>query len=178
MNPPSLGFDFRSSPTIQGLAVSLDRMVSRINTVWTRQPHIYQSGYFTPTLQFGGLSTAIVYTFRTGYYTRIGDVVSVHIRLGLSANGTAVGAARLVNLPFSQAFGDAGNGIVAGAVAGYAVNFAALTGPVLGFVATTTLLLYHSGAAGGIAMTDANFTATSDMAISACYVTQDTAPTV
>jgi hypothetical protein len=58
------------------------------------------TGIFTPTLTASGLS--FTYSVQKGFYTRIGDLVFVNIRIVFSATGTPNGGNLRVNaLPFS-----------------------------------------------------------------------------
>jgi len=58
------------------------------------------TGIFTPTLTASGLS--FTYSVQKGFYTRIGDLVFVNIRIVFSATGTPTGGNLRVNaLPFS-----------------------------------------------------------------------------
>ena len=62
----------------------------------------YEEGTFTPTLNFGGASVGIVYTFQQARYTKVGNVVTVQIYIALSSKGTSVGHAGVSALPFAS----------------------------------------------------------------------------
>lgn len=55
-----------------------------------------------PALTFGGGSTGITYTTQVGFYTRIGNLVTVSINLVLSSKGSSTGVASIANLPFAS----------------------------------------------------------------------------
>jgi hypothetical protein len=65
----------------------------------------YEEGDFTPTLEFGGGSTGIVYVAQQGRYTKVGNRVYVDIRVKLSSKGTSTGSAVITGLPF-QSYND------------------------------------------------------------------------
>lgn len=61
----------------------------------------YTNTTFTPTLTFGGGSTAITYTTQVGFYTVIGNLVTVSINLVLSSKGSSTGVASITGLPLT-----------------------------------------------------------------------------
>jgi hypothetical protein len=63
----------------------------------------YEEGTFTPTLAFGGGTTGITYTTRTGRYTKVGRLVHITIVLLLSSKGSSTGSATITGLPLSAA---------------------------------------------------------------------------
>ena len=64
----------------------------------------YEEGNWTPTLTFGGASTGITYdAFTNGIYTRVGNLVTVSCRIGLTNKGSATGGAAINGLPFTVA---------------------------------------------------------------------------
>lgn len=62
----------------------------------------YLNTTFLPTLTFGGGSTGITYTSRVGFYTRIGNFISVSINLELLNKGSSTGVASITGLPFTS----------------------------------------------------------------------------
>ena len=61
----------------------------------------YEVGTWTMGMTFGGGTTGITYTLRGGYYTKIGNLVTVTGFLLLSSKGSSTGAALLTGLPFA-----------------------------------------------------------------------------
>lgn len=55
----------------------------------------FHSSSYLPTLRFGGSGTGITYAERTGYYTRVGNLVTFHAYIKLSSKGFATGTAEL-----------------------------------------------------------------------------------
>jgi hypothetical protein len=65
----------------------------------------YEEGTFTPTLSYTTPGTlSVTYTNQNGYYTKVGNLVTVNIFIQLSAftKGTASGDLILANLPFTS----------------------------------------------------------------------------
>ena len=64
------------------------------------------AGTFTPTLAFGGDSTGVTYSFRSGSYLKIGTRVLLSGIVILSSKGSSTGSATVRSLPFAaQEFG-------------------------------------------------------------------------
>lgn len=61
----------------------------------------YSQGTFTPVLAFGGASTGIAYAFQDGSYTRIGNIVTFTVGVGLTNVGSATGSATITGFPFT-----------------------------------------------------------------------------
>jgi hypothetical protein len=81
-----------------GLLSSSDKTVQMaLDTI----DDFYETGTFTPVLEFGGASTGITYAIQSGNYTRIGDLVHIFISLNLSDKGTATGSSKITGLPFT-----------------------------------------------------------------------------
>jgi len=61
----------------------------------------YEEGTFTPDLQFNTGNSGMTYSNRAGYYTKIGNVVTIWGFCVLSNKGTVSGVANIANLPFT-----------------------------------------------------------------------------
>jgi hypothetical protein len=61
----------------------------------------YEVGGWTPALTFGGGSTGITYSFRSGTYIKIGDEVFFEMQVNLTSKGSSVGNALVTGLPFT-----------------------------------------------------------------------------
>jgi hypothetical protein len=66
----------------------------------------YEEGTWTPTLTFGGASVGIAYTYQAGFYTKIGNTVTVQYVVFLSSKGSSTGDNQISGLPFSTANND------------------------------------------------------------------------
>lgn len=125
----------------------------------------YEEGAFTPGLTFGGGSTGMTFSAQSGRYTRIGRMVFVDLQVTLSAKGSSAGAAVVTGLPFASA-------ALPLAIVSFFPNqnFASMTVPAA-FIAPggTTINLRRITTTGSSNLTDATFTDTSDLRISAAY---------
>ena len=63
----------------------------------------YEEGTWTPELRFGGSSSGITYTHRSGSYTKVGRVVTVNWAFALSDKGSQAGHAEVHGIPFNAA---------------------------------------------------------------------------
>ena len=63
----------------------------------------YEEQTFTPSIEFGGAAVGATYSVQVGTYTKVGREVHFHISLTLTSNGTSVGQANIVGLPFTIA---------------------------------------------------------------------------
>ena len=140
-------------------------------TLTGREQPVYETGTWTPTITFGSGSTGITYSAQEGYYTRIGDVVHLEGNITLTATGTDTGTAKIEGLPFTaRNTTDSGSTLVMGR----ASNMASLTSAFNGLINnnTTNATLYDWGAAGSTGLTEANFTATTQIRFSGTYQIQ------
>ena len=126
------------------------------------------SGFWTPTLSFGGGSTGVTYSQQTGEYQVCGKVVFCGWTINLTSKGSSTGAAAIGGLPLVSWGAQVG-----GAVVGYDLNMVNLPGPILGVVSAgaKTLLLFSQAAANITALADTNFTNTSLLIGSCMYFT-------
>lgn len=125
----------------------------------------YEEGTFTPAINFGGGAVGLTYSVQSGTYTKVGRQVSFLLQITLSAKGSSTGNATVTGLPFGPGFrcAFAMNGSsMAGTIGG--TMFAINGGSGTSFSLTTA---QGSGAAANL--TDANFTATTNIDISGVY---------
>lgn len=77
---------------------------STLNNVTTRGFVTHgEKNTWTPALTFGGGSTGLTYSGRSGSYTRIGNVITFTMSLELSAKGSSTGTAAITGLPYNAA---------------------------------------------------------------------------
>jgi len=129
----------------------------------------YEDGTWTMGLSFGGGTTGITYSTNTGYYTKIGNLVVISGRLGLSSKGTSTGDALITGLPFTVVDNDAG--VSAVALFFYYITFA---NQVVGIVVrgTKTIQPFETTEIGGLTpLTNADFTNNSVIIINCAYRT-------
>lgn len=127
----------------------------------------YEEGTFTPSLLFGGAGTGITYSTRIGYYTKIGNVVLYSCNINLSSKGSATGNATVSGLPFTASNAPAlfPDGVLR-AVAGLT-----FTAPAYASVVKNTTLaeLLDNNAGTQQALTDADFTGTTEITFTGIY---------
>lgn len=118
----------------------------------------YEENTWTPGLTFGGGSTGMTFSVRSGSYTKIGNRVFFEGRITLTAKGSSTGVAKITGLPFT-----AGN--YGACTISYYANLASISGVALAYVDTgaATIQMQNGNAATSAALTDANFTNTSDV---------------
>jgi hypothetical protein len=131
----------------------------------------YEEGTFTPTLTFGGASTGITYDADTnGIYTKIGNVVSFSLRVGLTSKGSASGAAVINGLPFTAAASPASANVPSTFV-NIGITF---TGTIQLYVSAgfSNAAITEATAIGGFAaITDTNFSNSSTFLVAGTYRT-------
>lgn len=128
----------------------------------------YQELTWTPELRFGGATTGITYTVRQGYYTRVGNLVTVQCYFVLSSKGTATGVATIEGLPATVS---ASTGAFSGAAIGWIQNITYTSFPAFhANVGTTSIILWNPASGGaGAQLTDAQFAATSGVIFTMTY---------
>ena len=63
----------------------------------------YEEGTWTPVLKLGGNNVGMVFTGQGGFYTKVGNLVTVNSYYSLSDKGSSNGAAQIHGLPFAVA---------------------------------------------------------------------------
>lgn len=127
----------------------------------------YQEGTFTPGIAFGGASVGVTYAMQNGYYTVIGNRVSINLLITLSSKGTSTGAATITGLPFLS--NSATNNNATGSVV---VNAGAvtITNPEIQLIANSQAISMYNFATGGITtLKDTDFTNSTAIGISMQY---------
>jgi len=127
----------------------------------------YEEGTFTPTLSFNGAAAGLTYAARSGSYVKIGQLVWVQVQVSLSAKGTSAGPAQVDGLPFIPLTGAWG-----AMQSPWTANAAGLSAPVQGYVFSNgapTVYLTMNGPTGQVAITEANFSNTTDLVLVGTY---------
>lgn len=137
-------------------------------TGWSQDALEYETGTFTPELNFGGASTGITAT-RTGRYTRIGNVVYWAVHIALTSKGTATGAATIAGLPFTS-INSAPNATSAVGLAEN-INLPAGADWACGviFNSSTEITLRASGNISNVNLNDTNFANNSGLRMEGFY---------
>jgi hypothetical protein len=127
----------------------------------------YEEGTWTMGVEFGGSSTGVTYSSNTGTYTKIGRQVTVNGYILLSSKGSDTGAASITGLPFT--IGNSNNNFSAASIYFVEVTFANQH-QSYGVKNTTKINLEETTEAGATtALTDANFSNSSQMVVSLTY---------
>jgi len=127
----------------------------------------YEEGTWTMGVSFGGGTTGITYNRYTGYYTKIGNLVTISGRLTLTSKGSSTGAALLTGLPFTVVNNDAG--WAAAVLRVWNITFA---NQIMGntVINTTTIELQELTEAGAsTALADTDFANTSEIIVGCTY---------
>lgn len=135
-------------------------------SAWSRHPDSEESTW-APTVQFGGASVGMAFAVGA-YYRRIGGLVFIQAEIIFSAKGSSTGGATIGNLPFSVA-----GAAYSPAQVLFVSGGSGLSGLVSGYLdpATPNIQLVSQGASGLSGITDANFTNTTRLFVSAVYAT-------
>ena len=127
----------------------------------------YKEDTWTMGVSFGGGTTGITYSANTGYYTKIGNLVTISGKLILTSKGTSTGAALITGLPFTTVNNIAGQSAVS--LYFITVSFA---NQYIGRTVenTTTILLAEITEAGGVTtLDDTNFANNSVITVGCTY---------
>jgi len=97
--------------SIEGHAIPTKDQAATISALYTFSAGIafanetlstYDEGTWTPGFASGGSSTGVTYSVQEGYYTKIGNVVTVSGQVTLTNNGTGTGNCTITGLPFTS----------------------------------------------------------------------------
>lgn len=153
-------------PIIQGgntVQVAIDVAVSELD--------IYPSTVFTPVLSFGGYSVGLTYSSASAECVKVGKLVTLTGQIILTNKGSSTGAALISGLPYTCADRFSANST--GSLRLSAVTY---TGQAVVITNTNTKTLsFRITTEAGVAsaMTDANFSNTSNFIFSISYMTDE-----
>jgi len=125
----------------------------------------YEEGTFTPTYTFtSGSATITAY----GYYTKVGNAVTVNCYVGITAIGTASGSATLAGFPFTAK--NTSNRTVGFGVNGD--NWVGTVGSVSGYITSNTTVggFYYQGTGSANGFSATNTPTTAYMVFSVTYL--------
>jgi hypothetical protein len=122
---------------------------------------------WTPIVKFGGASTGITYSVQSGRYSIVNNIITVNFSITLTSKGSATGNASITNIPYAV---NTNYGITGGAVPIFN-NATGLTAtPVFNISSVgSQIFISQYGSTGGVVLTDANFTNTTQINGSVSY---------
>jgi hypothetical protein len=128
----------------------------------------YQEGVWTPVISFGGANVGVTYGATTGgFYTKIGNIVTISGYLELTAKGSSNGAALIIGLPFTSASTNSTSS--AASLFLYKVTFANFPQAYIGSSSTSIVLYEITEGGTATALTDADFSNDSYVILSCTY---------
>lgn len=128
---------------------------------------IQSSGTFTPEIQFGGATTGITYSSRSGFFVKTGNVINFSISISLSNKGSATGDMTIDGLPFTNSATSGHAATVAGNLildASYDTFKA-----IVDASATTVSILQEGSNVVPLSVDDASFNNTTFIAMTGAY---------
>ena len=141
------------------------------STLVGRALPVYETGTWTPSLEFGGASVGITYGDTEGVYTRVGNQVTIQGIVTLTSKGSSTGFVRLLGLPFAGADGiKSYNGIFINQAGGMASLTSIPSITVVKNTTEATIQDWSATGSGGI--DDTYFTNTSSLRFSGTYQIQ------
>ena len=134
----------------------------------------YQQGTWTPALKFGSNDAGLTYASRGGWYTRVGNLVTLCGFIILSAKGTSTGTVTIEDVPYNgNALFSPNTALTGGGTVTYYDNVSG-TGvrPALAFNSSSNVVQMHNSGGGNTG--DSNFASNSSVRFILHYVTDNT----
>ena len=129
----------------------------------------YETGSWTPNIQFSGGQTGLTYTTQVGSYTKVGNNVTVYGQINIATVGSSGGVAAISNLPFSASGNPYGIGTIAfdqGATSLTSAGF------YYGIAASSTLYIRYNNSNGLYqSLSNSNFVSGTQIYFSITYRT-------
>ena len=128
---------------------------------------------WVPNLQFGGAQVGITYAIQEGVYVQFGEIVFFNFRVTLSSKGVSVGSATISNLPVASGV-NGGKNICKTSSGGLTLTAGFTEGgfaPNVGPSTVGTCLQYNYVVGSQSALSNTNFTNTSQYIVSGFYFT-------
>ena len=156
-----------TTPSTSGAGISFPATQSASTDANTLDD--YEEGTWTPALKFGGGSTGLTYNSRYGFYTKVGNLVSVTCYYSVANKGSSTGVAKVDGLPFTV---KSASGMYSRAPLYYNSLASSVTTEVSYADGNTTYVnLMKTGGTLVTEWTEANFQAGSDMMVTFSYFT-------
>jgi len=129
----------------------------------------YEEGTFTPSLSFGDGVVGLTYNYRVGIYVKVGNVVSVFIRIALTDKGSSTGHAGVSGLPFTASGTTDAYQV---AYVGLIADMSGLTSNPFGQISpnTSNFYFYQTTSSNYATLTQTNFLSSSTLNIQFTYL--------
>jgi hypothetical protein len=123
----------------------------------------YEEGTFTPTLLNAGTGT---YSNRVGRYTKVGNLVTVHIHIQLSVTGTASGNYTVGGFPFTS-----NSAVYSGTSTLHGNSWSVSRNNIAGLVppSTTYMDLYYNTGSAGVLLVQHSDVGTGNLLFTVTY---------
>jgi hypothetical protein len=129
----------------------------------------YEEGTFTPALTFGGAAVGLTYLGQLGKYTKVGNLVTFWVQIGINAIGSSTGTALVTALPFTSDAYSIGFPVHLSISTGVAITDLAGFDAMVDDSATTVALRYIDEAVGVTVMEDTDFATLSAIRVAGSY---------
>jgi len=129
----------------------------------------YEEGTFTPSLSFGDGVVGLTYSYRVGIYVKVGNVVSVFIRIALNNKGSSTGHAGVSGLPFTA---NGTTDVYQVAYVGLIADMSGLTSNPFGQISpnASNFYFYQTTSSNYATLTQTNFLSSSTLNIQFTYL--------
>ena len=127
----------------------------------------YEEGSCTLGVSFGGGTTAITYAVAAGFYTRIGNLVTVTGTFELTNKGSSTGNAKITGLPFAVVNNNGASSTAS--ITLQDITFLNQWAAIIDINATTISLFEFTAAGARTSLTNSDFLNYSSVIISATY---------
>lgn len=129
----------------------------------------YEEGTWTPGLTFGGNSVGMgLVAYRTGCYTKVGNIVNAYCYVALNAKGSSTGIVSVTNFPFTSS---SYAGYAYGAATVWMTAGTGVSGSLMGYIVPNTtkvdILYLQTGSQSGL--TDSNCTNSTEFMVNVTY---------
>lgn len=158
------GNTFQTTPSSVGAAVqgTSTGFIPQVHSNFGSRADIDTT--FTPTIAFGGASVGVTYDVQSGSIRNYGNYLEGGIHIKLTSKGTSTGNVT-VNVPSTMLVSVPGQNITSDVQTGFYANMASITSMDGGFLDNSAIRLYNDTATAAAALTNANFTDTSELYI-------------
>lgn len=146
-----------SGPAVQGMVTGF---IPEVHSNMGSRQDIDDT--FAPTLSFGGATVGVTYDIREGVLRNYGNYLEGGAHIKLTSKGTSTGDVT-IDIPSVMLVDVVGQNIDRDVQTGIYSNMASITSIDGGYLDNSSIRLYNDGATATTALTNANFTNTSEL---------------